>query len=64
MSHSFMFCILVQILAIGSSFPYWEVIAKDTHRGSVATYLCTGLSLNTYAKDTSGYIVGTYIISD
>jgi hypothetical protein len=27
-------------------------------------YLCTGFSQNTYAEDTSGYIVGTYIISD
>ncbi len=45
-------------------FPCWEVMAKDTHRGSVATYLCTGLSLNTYAEDASGHIVGTYIISD
>ncbi len=45
-------------------FPYWEVMAKDMHRGSVATYLCMGFSLNTNAEDTSGYIVGTYIISD
>ncbi len=29
-----------------------------------STYLCTGFSLNFYAKDTSGYIVGTYNISD
>ncbi len=27
-------------------------------------YLCTGFSLNSYAEDTSGYIVGTYNISD
>jgi hypothetical protein len=31
----------------------------------VSTYLCTGFSLNSYAEDTtSGYIVGTYNISD
>ena len=27
-------------------------------------YLCTGFSLNSYSEDTSGYIVGTYNISD
>ncbi len=31
---------------------------------SVSKYLCTGFSLNFYAEDTSGYIVGTYNISD
>jgi hypothetical protein len=30
----------------------------------ILMYLCTGFSQNTYAEDTSGYIVGTYIISD
>ncbi len=27
-------------------------------------YLCMGFSQNTYVEDTSGYIVGTYIISN
>jgi hypothetical protein len=27
-------------------------------------YVCTGFSLNSYAEDTSGYIVGTYNISN
>jgi hypothetical protein len=31
---------------------------------SIPKYLCTGFSLNSYAEDTSGYIVGTYDISD
>ncbi len=30
---------------------------------SINVYLCTGFSQNTYAEDTSGYIVGTHIIS-
>ncbi len=51
------------------NYPYFTV---RTATGSALTfadkeitmYLCTGFSQNTYAKDTSGYIVGTYIMSD
>ncbi len=38
-------------------------VLPKPHR-CIAMYLCTGFSQNTYAEDTSGYIVGTKIISD
>jgi hypothetical protein len=37
---------------------------KGDNKYIVDRYLCTGFSLNSYAKDTSGYIVGTLDISD
>jgi hypothetical protein len=45
-----------------SNFDFWKHLNMAWPYDNM--YLCTGFGQNTLAEYTSGYIVGTYIISD
>ncbi len=51
----FQLCCCVSFLVSGGKY----VLVLHTY-----VFMYTGFSLNSYAEDTSGYIVGTYNISD